>query len=100
MRYNPPWQNGLPIGTLCTYCQNAVPSPRKRKGCSWSVDFAPVDGWKAISVTRHLSYKNEPFETYCVVKCPLFDEERYREHEGAAAYYDLLVPDEDDGVAV
>lgn len=59
-----------------------------------------MDGWEAISVTRHLSYKNEPFETYCVVKCPLFDEERYREHEGAAAYYDLLVPDEDDGIAV
>ena len=99
MRYNPKWVNGIPQGTLCNYCNNSVPFPLTGRGCSWSRDLQPVAGWTAISVIRYAAYKHQPFESFCVTKCPRFDEERYRYHDHCAEFYDGLVADEDEGVA-
>lgn len=48
--------------TLCLHCTNAC-----NRGCSWSDDFTPVDGWEA-------EY-NEKLESYYVISCPKFSEE-------------------------
>ena len=48
--------------TLCLHCTNAC-----NRGCSWSDDFTPVDGWEA-------EY-NEKLDSYYVISCPKFSEE-------------------------
>ena len=45
------------LETLCWKCGNAL------GGCSWSIDFTPVEGWDA-KPTAHNSYK--------VYNCPKF----------------------------
>ena len=52
--------------TLCLDCKNIVPNPEKNIGCSWSINFVPVDGWEAI--------KNQKgrYESYKVIQCPNF----------------------------
>lgn len=62
-------------GSLCWYCENAVPNPRTHKGCSWSRDFKPVDGWEAISVTIPTYGKIHDCESFCVISCPEFLQE-------------------------
>ena len=55
--------------TLCWDCKNAV------KGCSWSKDFIPVDGWKAKKTyLRPGEKRGKPIESYIVEKCPQFVE--------------------------
>ena len=48
--------------TLCLHCTNAC-----NRGCSWSDDFTPVEGWKA-------DY-NEKLDSFYVISCPKFSEE-------------------------
>ena len=48
--------------TLCLHCTNAC-----NRGCSWSDDFTPVDGWEA-------EY-NEKLDSFYVISCPKFVEE-------------------------
>ena len=60
--------------TLCWYCSNAVPNPKTGKGCSWSKEFKPVEGWvaeKTLIVTR--AEGERPIPSYIVYDCPLFD---------------------------
>ena len=45
--------------TLCWMCQKSC-----TKGCSWSNDFVPVNGWVAV--------KNEKTGSYSVITCPEF----------------------------
>lgn len=35
-------------GTLCWKCENAVPSSDGTRGCPWSTQLKPVDGWDAV----------------------------------------------------
>ena len=60
--------------TLCWKCKNAVPGPEA--GCPWSERFEPVEGWEA-EFTQVRSQRNRArieVESYCVIKCPLFEE--------------------------
>lgn len=62
-----------PSKTICWDCRNAVPDDKY--GCSWSMDFIPVEGWKAEQTTiMGYSYgKKKKYNTsYSVKKCPLF----------------------------
>ena len=44
--------------SLCWYCDNAL------GGCSWSMDFEPVDGWDARHTAKYNAYR--------VFNCPRF----------------------------
>lgn len=68
-------KNGYPVGTLCEYCQNAIPDKRGH-GCSWSRAFQPVKDWIATTVVR--GYKDRNIQSFCVHECPEFLEEPYR----------------------
>lgn len=60
--------------TLCWYCANAVPNPKTGKGCSWSREFKPVEGWIAEEteiITREDGER--PIKSYIVYSCPCFD---------------------------
>ena len=39
-------------GTLCWRCANAVPNADGSRGCPWSIDLKPVEGWDAIEKHR------------------------------------------------
>lgn len=59
--------------TICWQCENAVPDRDGTKGCSWSRDFIPVEGWTAkrrLLLIQH----NGATTSYTVLKCPLFKE--------------------------
>lgn len=74
--YPPIFENQrYPIGTLCNWCQNAVPNLRGR-GCSWSRSLTPVVNWIATAVIRSQGGKQDT--TYCVHECPQFQEEEPR----------------------
>lgn len=61
--------------TLCWCCENAVPSAER--GCSWSRELTPVDGWRA---TKHLmKYDTKTVESYIVHWCPQYKREPRRE---------------------
>ncbi len=50
-------------GTLCWRCANNTGK------CSWSEDFTPVEGWKAIKqVIRNAN--GELMDSYHVIYCP------------------------------
>lgn len=60
--------------TLCWYCANAVPNNKTGKGCSWSREFKPVEGWDAeatLVITRNDGER--PIPSYIVNGCPCFD---------------------------
>ena len=48
--------------TKCLTCRNCF------GGCSWSFEFIPVDGWKAIKT--HIPSNGEYAESYKVIECP------------------------------
>lgn len=67
--------------TICWDCINAVPSKEKCNGCSWSIEFKPVKGWKAIPTkvahcASHYKANNQTQEidSFIVQKCPMFAE--------------------------
>ena len=98
MRYVPRiTANNTPTGSLCWYCQNSVPSPKKKTGCSWSRAFQPVYGWTAIPLKQLNQKASGTYDTFCVLKCPQYLEEpmryiendiEYREHYGRLAWDD------------
>jgi hypothetical protein len=53
-------------GTLCLYCNNAVPG--ELAGCPWSREFVPVEGWTAV-----LNTKSQHGISYFVIDCPLYE---------------------------
>ena len=48
-------KNSSNYETLCWKCANAVPNADCTRGCPWSIDLKPVDGWNA---TKSCSKKN------------------------------------------
>lgn len=59
--------------TICWKCQNAVPDKHGR-GCNWSRNLEPVDGWKAMetSVIRYDGGVRREIMSALVVECPEF----------------------------
>lgn len=53
--------------TLCWECANAT------GGCSWSSEFIPVEGWKAVETK-----KNTLLSSYVVTECPKFKRDAIR----------------------
>ena len=51
--------------SICWDCKNAL------LGCSWSRDFVPVEGWKALK-SELITGRNRSTETYRVISCPEF----------------------------
>lgn len=64
--------------TLCWRCVNAVPDGER--GCSWSREFKPVDGWDAEPTLVRAKYgafdhhKTGFIESFQVKACPEFEE--------------------------
>jgi hypothetical protein len=57
--------------TKCWTCQNAVPSPRKGRGCSWSISLEPVKGWTAKPTKLRAHNRQDPeIGSYQVLACP------------------------------
>lgn len=48
---------------LCWTCQNAT------GGCSWSKNFAPIEGWDAVSTTV------DGEDTYFIKNCPQYEQD-------------------------
>lgn len=90
MRYVPKEYSGKPNGTLCWYCANSVPNIKKNTGCSWSKSFIPVDGWEAIPVTIPAYGKKSDCESYCVCRCPQFEDENMRVFDKYMEFYSML----------
>lgn len=59
--------------TLCWDCRNAVPG--EDKGCAWSEDGEPVEGWDAEQTTVGEWYAGQKCTrvSYIVRKCPMFE---------------------------
>lgn len=63
--------------TICWACANAVPDEEGTRGCSWSREGKPVEGWVAarrdilVQATRPGGGK-KPVESYQVITCPAF----------------------------
>lgn len=65
------------VQTLCWSCANAAPSADGERGCPWSLEGKPVEGWSAIR--RDIRLQNpkkkenvRSVESYLVVACPLY----------------------------
>lgn len=65
-----------PGDTICWKCYNAVPDPKRGRGCSWSMRGEPVHGWDAEEQQiRHINGPNPVCVTsYCVHACKEFIE--------------------------
>lgn len=63
--------------TLCWGCGNAVPDAEGERGCSWSREGKPVEGWVAerrdilVQATSPGGEKKR-IESYQVITCPAF----------------------------
>lgn len=63
--------------TICWACANAVPDEEGTRGCPWSREGKPVEGWTAerrdilVQPTRPGGEKKR-LESYCVITCPAF----------------------------
>lgn len=72
------WVHAKP--TLCWNCRNAVPDREGTRGCSWSRDFIPVEGWDAtpqkLAVYYGKSRKSRMRlgDSFIVQSCPKFEE--------------------------
>jgi hypothetical protein len=56
--------------SICWDCERAC------TGCSWSQEFIPVKGWKAIP-TKMKQRDNQYVGTYIVCECPQFKRDAY-----------------------
>ena len=53
--------------TICWDCKNAV------LGCSWSKNFEPVEGWKAVPTKLSAGdHNDETIDSFDVRECPEF----------------------------
>lgn len=57
---------------LCCFCANAVPSADGKRGCSWSRELAPVEGWTAEVTNVPTYYKKTNHAGYHIIDCPEF----------------------------
>ena len=54
---------------------SSVPNLKKgtlARGCSWSRELKPVEGWTATKVSKYRSNGEFAYDTYHIVSCPLF----------------------------
>lgn len=63
--------------TLCWGCGNAVPDEDGERGCSWSREGTPVEGWVAERRDIRIQPKRpgeerRGVESYQVITCPAF----------------------------
>ena len=63
--------------TLCWGCGNAVPDAEGERGCPWSREGRPVEGWVAERRDIHIQPKRpgeerRAIESYQVITCPEF----------------------------
>lgn len=64
-----------PSMTICWECANAVPDRNIGRGCSWSMDFEPVEGWTAERTKiKNRGKVAEESNSYQVIACPEFVE--------------------------
>lgn len=61
--------------TLCWRCKNSVPDKWGERGCSWSRNRMPVDGWTAEKRQLKVAHGQE-MVSYNVRACPMFVEGR------------------------
>lgn len=63
--------------TICWACGNAVPDADGERGCSWSGEGKPVEGWVAERRDIRIQPKRpgeerRAVESYQVITCPAF----------------------------
>ena len=63
--------------TICWACANAVPDEEGTRGCSWSREGRPVEGWVAERRDIRIQPKRpgeerRAVESYQVITCPEF----------------------------
>ena len=63
--------------TICWACANAVPDADGERGCSWSREGKPVEGWVAERRDIRIQPKRpgearRAVESYQVITCPAF----------------------------
>ena len=63
--------------TICWACANAVPDEEGTRGCSWSREGKPVEGWVAERRDIRIQPKRpgeerRAVESYQVITCPAF----------------------------
>ena len=63
--------------TICWACGNAVPDAEGERGCPWSREGRPVEGWEAerrdIRIQpRRPGEERRAVESYQVITCPVF----------------------------
>ena len=63
--------------TICWACANAVPDAEGERGCSWSREGKPVEGWVAERRDIRIQPKRpgeerRGVESYQVITCPEF----------------------------
>ena len=67
-------------GTLCWSCENSVPRIEDgvyTRGCNWSVNKKPVEGWEAEPRTlRHNGAGLEFTKSFHVISCPQYIKSR------------------------
>ena len=65
-RYNRTKPYKIEPTTLCWCCANAI-----NDGCSWSKNFIPVEGWRAIP-TIIIEGAGRKKHSFKVIECPKF----------------------------
>ena len=67
-------------GSLCWRCVRSVPGAGGKKGCSWSREFVPVNGWTAEpkEICDSKPGCKRVIVSYSVILCPEFIEEKKR----------------------
>ena len=63
-------QNAKGCNTLCWECSKGV------RECQWMSDLKPIPGWIAEK-TVIINGKRRGFQSYCVIKCPLFERSKH-----------------------
>lgn len=64
-------------GSLCWSCINAVPSADGKRGCSWSRNGEPVEGWDA-KMQRVKVNRGSSVVSYHVKSCPKYQKGRIK----------------------
>lgn len=68
---------GYQYPSLCWSCANSVPNREDTRGCSWSREFKPVEGWEAEECVTVIDRQNGTSyvrTSFTVKNCPEFVE--------------------------
>lgn len=58
---------------LCWTCRHAIPDAAGTRGCSWSRDGEPVEGWTATYRIYDKRFTGLIKETYDIEECPQYE---------------------------